>query len=171
MTIIPRGQALGLTMMMDQTDRYSRTRNEMLDAIAMSLGGRVAEELVLDDISSGASQDIAHATDIAHAMVCAYGMSDKLGTVKYGERSEHIYLGRDITKNESCSEETLREIDTEVKNIIIAQKKRATDILSGHRDQLDKLAMELLDKETLDTKQIHELLGIPMPPPPPQDAI
>jgi len=170
-TIIPRGQALGLTMMMDQQDRYSRTKNEMLDTICMSLGGRVAEELVLDDISSGASQDISHATDIAHAMVCAFGMSDKMGPVKYGERAEHIYLGRDITRNESCSEETLREIDQEVKSIMSTQKARATAILTEHRDKLEKLAMELLDKETLDTKQIHELLELPMPEPPPQDPI
>ena len=169
-TIIPRGQALGLTMMMDQVDRYSRTKNEMLDTICMSLGGRVAEELVLDDISSGASQDIAHATDIARAMVCAFGMSDKMGPMKYGERADHIYLGRDITRNESCSEETLREIDLEVKMILGEQKARATAILTEHRDKLDKLAAELLEKETLDTKQIHELLDLPLPPPP-QDAV
>lgn len=169
-TIIPRGQALGLTMMMDQVDRYSRTKNEMLDTICMSLGGRVAEELVLDDISSGASQDIAHATDIARAMVCAFGMSDKMGPMKYGERADHIYLGRDITRNESCSEETLREIDLEVKMILSEQKARATAILTEHRDKLDKLAAELLEKETLDTKQIHELLDLPLPPPP-QDAV
>ena len=162
-TIIPRGQALGLTMMMDHVDRYSRTRNEMLDTIAMSLGGRVAEEIVLDDISSGASQDIAHATNIAHAMVCAYGMSEKLGPVKYGERSEHIYVGRDITRNDSCSEETLREIDLEVKNIVSAQKDRATAILTQHRDQLEKLARALLENETLDAKQVYDLLEIPMP--------
>lgn len=162
-TIIPRGQALGLTMMMDHVDRYSRTRNEMLDTIAMSLGGRVAEEIVLDDISSGASQDIAHATNIAHAMVCSFGMSEKLGPVKYGERSEHIYVGRDITRNDSCSEETLREIDLEVKNIVSAQKDRATAILTEHRDQLEKLATALLEKETMDAKQVYALLEIPMP--------
>ncbi len=162
-TIIPRGQALGLTMMMDHIDRYSRTRNEMLDTIAMSLGGRVAEELVLDDISSGASQDIAQATNIAHAMVCAFGMSDSMGPVKYGERSDHIYLGRDITRNQSCSEETLREIDMEVKRLVTTQKDRATAILSEHRDQLEKLAQALLKDETLDAKQIYELLEIPFP--------
>lgn len=162
-TIIPRGQALGLTMMMDHVDRYSRTKNEMLDTIAMSLGGRVAEELVLEDISSGASQDIAHATNIAHAMVCSFGMSDKLGPVKYGERSEHIYVGRDITRNDSCSEETLREIDLEVKSIVSNQKDRATAILTEHRDQLEKLANALLEKETMDAKQVYELLDMPMP--------
>lgn len=162
-TIIPRGQALGLTMMMDHVDRYSRTKNEMLDTIAMSLGGRVAEELVLEDISSGASQDIAHATNIAHAMVCSFGMSEKLGPVKYGERSEHIYVGRDITRNDSCSEETLREIDLEVKAIISAQKDRASAILTEHRDQLEKLANALLEKETMDARQVYELLDIPMP--------
>ncbi len=162
-TIIPRGQALGLTMMMDHEDRYSRTRGEMLDTIAMSLGGRVAEELVMDDITGGASQDIAHATAIAKAMVCSLGMSDKIGPVKYGDRGEHIYLGRDITRNESCSEVTQREIDLEIKEIMETQKKRATEILTIHRDQLEKLANALLDQETLDVKQVCELLDLPLP--------
>ncbi len=168
-TIIPRGQALGLTMMMDHVDRYSRTRGEMLDTIAMSLGGRVAEELVLDDISSGASQDIAQATNLAHAMVCAFGMSDAMGPVKYGERADHIYLGRDITRNQSCSEETLREIDLEVKKLVSTQKDRATAILTEHRDQLEKLAQALLTEETMDAKQIYELLEIPLPEDTPEE--
>ena len=141
----------------------------MYEQIVGLLGGRVAEELVLDDISSGASQDIAHATDIAHAMVCAFGMSESMGTIKYGERSEHIYLGRDITRNESCSEETLREIDLEIKKIVTEQKVRATAILTEHRDQLEKLAEELLVRETMDAKQIYDLLEIPMPEAPVQE--
>ena len=162
-TIIPRGQALGMTMMMENEDRYSRTRLEMLDSIATDMGGRVAEELVFGDITSGASADIAHATDLAHAMVCAYGMSDKMGTVKYGERSEHIYVGRDITKNESCSEETLREIDNEVKRIVVEAKERATRILTENRDRLDKLALALLEKETIGAAEIRQLLDLPAP--------
>mgnify|MGYP003309449488 CR=1 FL=1 len=169
-TIIPRGRALGLTMMMDHQDRYSRTKNEMLDTIAMSLGGRVAEELVLSDISSGASQDIAHATDVAKAMVCAFGMSDNIGPIKYDSRSEHIYIGRDITRNDSCSEQTMREIDLEIKSILMEQKKRATQILTDYRDQLEKLAQALLEKETLDAAEVYELLGMEIPEPPQQDA-
>ena len=160
-TIIPRGRALGMTMMVEKEDRYSRTKLEMLDGIAMSMGGRVAEELVFGDITSGAQQDISHATDIAHAMVCAYGMSDKLGPVKYDERSEHIYLGRDITRNESCSEATLQEIDKEVSRIIREGHDRAVQILTEKRDLLDKLAMALLEKETMSADEIRTLLDLP----------
>lgn len=160
-TIIPRGPALGLTMMMPTEDRYSRSKLEMLDMIAMAMGGRVAEELVFGDITSGAAQDIAHATQIAHSMVCTYGMSDKLGAVQYGERAEHIYLGRDITRNESYSEETARDIDNEVRRIVSENKDRASNLLMQHRDLLDKLAHELLEKETLDVAEIRALLNLP----------
>jgi len=162
-TIIPRGFALGLTMTMPEEDRYSKTRLEMLDDIAMAMGGRVAEEIALGDISSGASQDIAQATRIAHEMVCTYGMSDKLGAVQYGERAEHIYLGRDITRNDSYSEETAREIDNEVKRIVTGCKEKATTLLTENRAMLDKLANELLEKETLDVAYIRQLLGLPDP--------
>ena len=160
-TIIPRGQALGLTMMMEHEDRYSRSRLEMLDIITTDLGGRVAEEIALGDITSGASQDIAHATNLARAMVCSYGMSDKLGTVQYGERADHIYLGRDITRNESCSEQTQREIDDEVKRIIGECKARATKIIVEQRERLDKLANALLERETISGADIRKLLDLP----------
>jgi len=160
-TIIPRGQALGLTMMMEHEDRYSRSRLEMLDIITTDLGGRVAEEIALGDITSGASQDIAHATNLAHAMVCSYGMSDKLGTVQYGERADHIYLGRDITRNEACSEQTQREIDDEIKRIIGECKDRATKILTEQRERLDKLANALLERETISGADIRKLLDLP----------
>lgn len=160
-TIIPRGRALGMTMMVEHEDRYSRTKLEMLDGIAMSMGGRVAEELVFGDITSGAQQDISHATDIAHAMVCAFGMSEKLGPVKYDERSEHIYLGRDITRNESCSEATRQEIDKEVSRIIREGHDRAVQILTEKRELLDKLALALLEKETMSADEIRTLLDLP----------
>ncbi len=160
-TIIPRGQALGLTMMMEHEDRYSRSRLEMLDIITTDLGGRVAEEIALGDITSGASQDIAHATNLARAMVCSYGMSDKLGTVQYGERADHIYLGRDITRNEACSEQTQREIDDEVKRIIGECKMRATKIITEQRERLDKLANALLERETISGADIRKLLDLP----------
>jgi len=160
-TIIPRGQALGLTMMMEHEDRYSRSRLEMLDIITTDLGGRVAEEIALGDITSGASQDIAHATNLARAMVCSYGMSDKLGTVQYGERADHIYLGRDITRNESCSEQTQREIDDEVKRIISECKARATKIVTEQRERLDRLANALLERETISGADIRKLLDLP----------
>jgi len=160
-TIIPRGMALGMTMMLPEEDKYSRSRNEMLDAMAVSMGGRVAEEIALDDVTGGASQDIAQATDIAHAMVCRFGMSEILGPVRYGERSEHIYLGRDITRNEGYSEETAREIDTEIKKLVSNAKAHATQILTEQRARLDKLANALLERETMDAAEIRELLDLP----------
>ncbi len=160
-TIIPRGMALGMTMMLPDEDKYSRSRNEMLDAMAVSMGGRVAEEIALDDVTGGASQDIAQATDIAHAMVCRFGMSEILGPVRYGERSEHIYLGRDITRNEGYSEETAREIDTEIKKLVSNAKAHATQILTEQRARLDKLANALLERETMDAAEIRELLDLP----------
>ena len=160
-TIIPRGQALGLTMMMENEDRYSRSRMEMLDIITTDLGGRVAEEVALGDVTSGASQDIAHATNLARAMVCSYGMSDKLGLVQYGKRSDHIYLGRDITRDEACSEQTLREIDDEVKRIITECKAHATKIVTEQRERLDKLANALLERETISGEDIRKLLDLP----------
>ena len=162
-TIIPRGMALGMTMMLPDEDKYSRSRSEMLDAMAVSMGGRVAEEIALDDVTGGASQDIAQATDIAHAMVCRFGMSDKLGPVRYGERSEHIYLGRDITRNEGYSEETAREIDMEIKRLVSGAKEQATRILTEQRERLDKLANALLEKETMDAAEIRALLDLPAP--------
>ena len=162
-TIIPRGMALGMTMMLPEEDKYSRSRNEMLDAMAVAMGGRVAEEIALDDVTGGASQDIAQATDIAHAMVCRFGMSEKLGPVRYGERSEHIYLGRDITRNEGYSEETAREIDMEIKRLVSGAKAQAARILTEQRERLDKLAGALLEKETMDAAEIRTLLNLPQP--------
>ena len=168
-TIIPRGMALGMTMMLPEEDKYSRSRNEMLDAMAVSMGGRVAEEIALDDVTGGASQDIAQATDIAHAMVCRFGMSEILGPVRYGERSEHIYLGRDITRNEGYSEETAREIDMEIKKLVSQAKETATKILTEQRERLDKLANALLEKETMDAAEIRTLLDLPAPAPAPEE--
>jgi len=148
-------------MMLPEEDKYSRSRNEMLDAMVVSMGGRVAEEIALDDVTGGASQDIAQATDIAHAMVCRFGMSEKLGPVRYGERSEHIYLGRDITRNEGYSEETAREIDLEIKSLVSEAKARAVRILTEQRERLDKLANALLEKETMDAAEIRTLLDLP----------
>jgi len=146
---------------MENEDRYSRSRLEMLDIITTDLGGRVAEEIALGDITSGASQDIAHATNLARAMVCSYGMSEKLGPVQYGKRSDHIYLGRDITRDESCSEQTQREIDDEVKRIISECKARATKIVTEQRERLDKLANALLERETISGEDIRKLLDLP----------
>ena len=162
-TIIPRGQALGLTMMVPEEDRYSQSMLEMKDLMKVDMGGRAAEEIVFMDVTSGASADISHATKVARAMVCAFGMSDKLGPIQYGERSDHIYLGRDITRSEAYSEETARIIDLEIKKLVDEAMDSARNILKEHRDKLDKLAEALLEKETLDAAQVYELLDMPQP--------
>ncbi|MBP5299771.1 MAG: AAA family ATPase, partial [Victivallales bacterium] len=163
-TIIPRGQALGATMFLPEGDINGYRRNELLDRIAVSYGGRVAEELVLQDISTGASMDIHQATEIARQMVCKWGMSEKMGAIDYVGHEEHLYLGRDITRTEGFSPETAREIDLEIRRIITEQKERATRILTEHRDMLEKLAETLLERETLTAHEVYELLGLPEPP-------
>jgi len=161
-TIIPRGRAyLGATMTIPEEDKYTQSKLEFIDQMRVCMGGRVAEEIVFGDITSGASADIAHATRIAKAMVCDFGMSEKLGVVQYGERSEHIYLGRDITRSEDYSEETSREIDLEVKRFLDEAKSFAEKTLTDNRWRLEKLATELLEKETLDAAEIRRLLELP----------
>ncbi len=163
-TIIPRGQAyLGATMTIPDEDKYTQSKLEFIDQMRVYMGGRVAEEIIFGDITSGASADIAQATRIAKAMVCAFGMSEKMGVVQYGERSEHIYLGRDITRNESYSEETAREIDLEVKHLLDEAKAFAEQALNENKGRLEKLAQELLEKETLDAAEIRKLLDLPAP--------
>ena len=162
-TIIPRGQALGLTMMVPEEDRYSQSMLEMKDLMKVDMGGRAAEEIVFTDVTSGASADISHATKVARAMVCSFGMSDKLGPIQYGERSDHIYLGRDITRSEAYSEETARIIDLEIKKLVDGAMDSARQILTEHRHMLDKLAEALLEKETLDAAEVYALLGLPQP--------
>ena len=162
-TIVPRGQALGLTMMVPEEDRYSQSMLEMKDLMKVDMGGRAAEEIVFTDVTSGASADISHATKVARAMVCSFGMSEKLGPIQYGERSDHIYLGRDITRSEAYSEETARIIDLEIKKLVDGAMDSARQILTEHRHMLDKLAEALLEKETLDAAEVYALLGLPQP--------
>ncbi len=163
-TIIPRGMAyLGATMSLPQEDRYTRSRSEFLDELAVLMGGRCAEELVFEEITSGAASDIQHATSIARGMVCSFGMSDRMGTVQYGSRSEHIYLGRDITKTDDYSEETGREIDLEIKRIIDEAHSRAMSVLKKEKDNLTLLADTLLKKEVMDIREIKKLLNIEEP--------
>ena len=156
-TIIPRGRSLGSTMFIPKKDILTHAKKRMLSQIAMGLGGRIAEELVLGDVSSGAAGDIKQVTKIARHMVCDWGMSP-LGPVAYGESHDTVFLGRDITRNENVSEETARKIDAEIHRIIEEQYQRATDILAQHRDALDKVAEALLEFETIDGQHVMEML-------------
>ncbi|HUE37566.1 MAG TPA: ATP-dependent zinc metalloprotease FtsH [Candidatus Acidoferrum sp.] len=167
-TIIPRGQSLGSTMQLPEKDILNRRKKEMLDDVAVTMAGRIAEEIVSGDISTGAAMDIQMATNMARAMVCQYGMSDKLGMVQYGSDDEYIFLGREMARSKNFSESTAREIDEEIKHIIDAAYKTAYDIIYSHRDKLEMIANGLLEYETLDRTQVEEIIdtGKFTPPPP-----
>ena len=159
-TIVPAGRTGGVTVMIPEKDTSYDTRNAMFDRIVVALGGRVAEELKLDDISSGASSDISHATAIARNMVTKYGMSEKLGTVLYGSEhsADEVFLGRDFSSGKNYSEATAAEIDAEIKNIIDRAYRRCAEILYEHSDKLQKLAEYLLKVETVDGDQFKALM-------------
>ena len=155
-TIIPRGRAGGFTMTLPLEDKYYETKKGMENAIVHLLGGRVAEQLTLDDISTGASNDIMRATDVARDMVTKYGFSEKIGTVNYSH-SEEVFLGNDFTAHKNYSEEIAREIDSEIKRIIDEAYGRATDLLKNHMDILERVAQALLLVETIDGDQFEDL--------------
>jgi cell division protease FtsH len=160
-TIIPRGTAyLGATMNLPEKDRYTQSLSEIQAELDVLMGGRLAERLVFDDITSGAAMDLRRATEIARRMVCEWGMSPKLGPLSYGNRSEHIYLGRDITRTEDYSEETAREIDQEIKRIISEAEDRAEKLLKENLEKLNTLGNTLLERETMSAEEICKLLDI-----------
>ncbi len=156
-TIIPRGQSLGSTMFLPKKDTYNYSKRRLQNQIASILGGRIAEELVLGDISSGASGDIKQATKIARHMVCDWGMSS-LGPLSLGENQDTVFLGKEINRTQNYSEETARKIDEELHHIIDEQYERATGIMKEKRDVLDKIAEALIEHETIDGKHVHEIL-------------
>ena len=163
-TIIPRGQsALGATFMMPKEDTYTKSKLELKATMAMSLGGRVAEEIVFGDITTGASADIQHLTDIARKMVCLFGMSEKLGPVKLGDFTNHPHMRIDGLPPDGISNETEREIDLEVRNLINEAYQSAKQCLTEHRDQLELITNALLEKETISISEINELLGLNKP--------
>lgn len=159
-TIVPRGQALGATFMLPKEDRYSLSKREMLASIKVAMGGRIADEIFSNDLTSGASCDIAQASDIARTMVTQYAMTDKLGFLRFGERGDHIFMGRDIARNEACSEETAREIDLEIREIVNSCYKEAKALVLEHRHDVETLCQALLKDETLDINEIQKLLNI-----------
>jgi cell division protease FtsH len=156
-TILPRGRALGYTMVLPLEDKYSVTRNELLDQLAYAMGGRVAEELVFHDPTTGASNDIEKATSIARKMVTEYGMSAAIGSVKLGQSGGEVFLGRDMGHQRDYSEEIAEKVDLEVRQLIEQAHDEAWQVLNENRDILDNLAKELIAKETLDHNQLAEL--------------
>ncbi|MFE4601389.1 ATP-dependent zinc metalloprotease FtsH [Kitasatospora indigofera] len=158
-TILSRGRALGYTMVLPDEDKYSTTRNEMLDQLAYMLGGRAAEELVFHDPTTGASNDIEKATATARAMVTQYGMTERLGAIKFGSSDSEPFLGREMGHQRDYSEEVAGLVDEEVKKLIENAHNEAWEILVENRDVLDNLVLELLEKETLNKEQIAEIFA------------
>src|SRR5205814_8380618 len=152
-SIIPRGMALGVTMQLPEADRYSHTRDYLEGQIAIMMGGRIAEEIFLNHMTTGAANDIEKATELARKMVCEFGMSG-LGPITYGKKEEQIFLGREIAQHRDFSESTAVEIDKEVRRFVDDGYKSAVDILSHHRDTLIRMAHALLEREVLDAPEI-----------------
>ena len=149
LTIIPRGRALGLTMQLPLDEKYTHAKGYLLNTIAILFGGRIAEKLVFDEITTGAGNDIERASELARKMVCEWGMSDELGPLAYGKKEEHIFLGREIAQHRDYSEDTARKIDDAVKKIILEANDKVTSMLTEHRASLNAIAAALLDKETI----------------------
>jgi cell division protease FtsH len=159
LTILPRGRALGYTMVLPEEDKYSQTRAELLDTLAYAMGGRAAEELVFHDPTTGASNDIEKATGIARAMVTQFGMSEKLGAVKFGQESGEVFLGRDMGHQRDYSEEVAAQVDAEVRTLVETAHHEAWEICVEYRDVLDELVLRLLDKETLNRDELTEVFA------------
>jgi len=156
-TILPRGRALGYTMVLPDEDKYSQTRSEMLDKLAYMMGGRAAEEMVFHDPTTGAGNDIEKATALARAMVTQYGMTERLGAIKLGDNGHEPFLGRDMGHQRDYSEDVAAIIDDETKKFLATAHQEAFDILEENRDVLDALVLALLERETLDKAEVAEV--------------
>ena len=158
-TIIPRGMALGLTQQLPVDEKHNYSRDYLDDRIAILLGGRIAEELVLGQITTGAGNDLERSTEMARSMVCEWGMSDKMGPLTFGKKEEQIFLGREIAQRSDFSEDTAVRIDQEVKRIVTRNYERATEILKANRARLERMAEELLLREVLDGDQVRRIVA------------
>ena len=180
-TIIPRGRALGLTMQLPAEDRYSMDKNRILDTIAVLFGGRIAEEVFMQQMTTGASNDFERATGMARSMVTQWGMSDALGPMVYGENDGEVFLGRSVTTHKNVSEATMQKVDEEIRRIIDQQYSLARGLIEANKDKVEVMAKALLEWETLDADQINDIMAskpprepkpapVVQPPQPPQDA-
>ncbi|AUH49746.1 cell division protein FtsH [Chromobacterium sp. ATCC 53434] len=167
-TIIPRGRALGVTMQLPEQDRFAYDRGYLMDRLAILFGGRIAEELFMNQMTTGASNDFERATQMARDMVTRYGMSDKLGPMVYGENEGEVFLGRSITTHKNLSEATLQQVDAEIRRIIDEQYALARRLLEENRDKVEAMTAALLEYETIDAEQINDIMdGKPPRPPKP----
>ena len=165
-TIIPRGRALGLTMQLPEEDRYSYDRVYLMSRIAVLFGGRIAEELFMNQMTTGASNDFERATQMARDMVTRYGMSDALGPMVYGENEGEVFLGRSVTTHKNVSEATMQKVDAEIRRIIDEQYGLARKLLEENRDKVEAMTAALLDWETIDAEQIDDIMAGKSPRPP-----
>jgi cell division protease FtsH len=170
-TVIPRGRALGLTMQLPDQERYSQDRDRLLCTICVLFGGRIAEELFMQQMTTGASNDFQRATDLARRMVTQWGMSDSLGPMVYGEEEGEIFLGRSVTTHKNMSESTMQKVDVEIRRVLDEQYARARKLLEDNRDKVEAMTAALLELETIDADQINDIMaGLPPRPPKPSSA-
>jgi len=167
-TVIPRGRALGVTMQLPEGDRYSMDKERMLSTISVLFGGRIAEEVFMHQMTTGASNDFERATSIARDMVTRYGMTDELGPMVYAENEGEVFLGRSVTKTTSMSEETMRKVDGVIRRIIDEQYSIARRLIEQNEDKMHAMAKALLEWETIDSDQIEDIMN-GKPPRPPKD--
>lgn len=165
-TIMPRGRALGLTWQLPERDRISMYKDQMLNQISILFGGRIAEDLFVGRVSTGASNDFERATQLARDMVTRYGMSEKMGVMVYGENENEVFLGRSITQSQNISEKTMQEVDAEIRRIIDEQYDIAYKILDGSRDKMETMCRALMEWETIDRDQVLEIMAGKQPSPP-----
>jgi cell division protease FtsH len=165
-TIIPRGRALGVTMSLPEQDRYSYDKEYMLNQISMLFGGRIAEEVFMNQMTTGASNDFERATNLARDMVMKYGMSEALGPMVYAENEGEVFLGRSVTKTTNISEETMQKVDLEVRRIIDQQYGLARKLIEDNQDKMHTMAKALLDWETIDGEQLDDIMAGREPRPP-----
>ncbi len=165
-TIIPRGRALGLTMQLPSEDRYSMDKKRLLDTIAVLFGGRIAEEIFMHQMTTGASNDFERATDMARRMVTQWGMSDALGPMVYGENEGEVFLGRSVTTHKNVSESTMQKVDEEIRRIIDQQYALARGLIEANSDKVETMAKALLELETLDAEQLDDIMAGKQPRPP-----
>lgn len=169
-TIIPRGRALGVTMQLPTEDRFSMEREEILQKLAVMFGGRIAEEVFMKQMTTGASNDFERATDLARQMVTQWGMTDSLGPMVYGENEGEVFLGRSVTTHKNMSEQTMQKVDAEIRRIVDAQYALARKLIEENKDKIEAMTKALLEWETIDSDQIKDIMEgkPPRPPKPPQ---
>lgn len=172
-TIIPRGRALGVTMQLPTEDRFSMEKEEILQKLAVMFGGRIAEEVFMDQMTTGASNDFERATELARQMVTQWGMSETLGPMVYGENEGEVFLGRSVTTHKNLSEATMQKVDAEIRRIIDAQYALARKLIEENKDKIEAMTQALLEWETIDSDQIKDIMEgrPPRPPKPPQSTI